>query len=152
MSFPDDFERNIKRNNKELNRLDDISSLGGESFPGRVQQLEAEQADILLRVAARRRELSEDDSRHLRDAFAKVVPAVRTAQRKQRAEMESAAREGKLSEYWEQLRSKFACAKCVRPSVERVIDVTDKDNVKAFGLCEEHNREFHDKQPPVTPQ
>jgi hypothetical protein len=105
----------------------------------------------LLHAATGSRELSEDESRELRDALTKVVPAVRAAMRKQTAAMEEAARDGKLWEFLDQLRVK--CAKCDKSPVTNVIiEVRSPCDVIRFGLCEEHAREYHDKRPPGTPR
>jgi hypothetical protein len=50
----------LRANEAELNRLDAMSSLAGESFSGRIEQLEAEQVDLLLGAVAPCRELSDE--------------------------------------------------------------------------------------------
>jgi hypothetical protein len=146
-----DLEARFKRNEAELNRLRSMSPLGHESFGARIDELEAEQLDLLLTAVAPSRELSGDELKQLREALKKVIPAVRAVQRKQAAAIEEAARDGTLEELFERWQVK--CIKCGGPVVMHVIEPnSETGEAKTFHLCEEHAREFRDNLPPATPR
>jgi hypothetical protein len=122
-----------RRNEAELNRLRSMSPLERESFGARIEELEAEQLDLLLRAVAPSRELSGDESRQLREALKRVIPAVRDVQRKQAAAIEEAVRDGTLEELFERWQVK--CIKCGGPVVMHVTEPNpDTGEVKTF-IC-----------------
>jgi hypothetical protein len=114
-------------------------------------ELTEDELNRLLRAVAPSRELSGDESRQLREALKRVIPAVRAVMREQAAAIEKAVRDGTLEEFVEQRQVK--CAKCGGPVVMHVTEPNAATGeVKTFHLCEEHAREFRDNLPPAAPQ